>query len=322
MVISYKNILRFISISLWIMCILELLFFFSFENSLGVLTFIYGWYITKINCLKESLFQKFPLVVLSMFSLVLMYYYLPLIFLIFKRIYKANNFLTRIFSKIGIYKSPQPAEIWILGYIGFFAFIYSVVTRSVNNEENFANGFLPQIMFFLQNFSFVPACFFVKDLYFSKTTLENNRKQALIYFAIIIMFSIATTRRSLLMMPVFTILITSFLIIVIKQKAIRIKVKILLYIIAGLMLLQPIQDLGRAMIYVRITTRMKADDIFMEVLKIYNDKDLLRRIDAELDDEYRSFDKAGWNEQYISNEFVERYCNLKVADMSNYYVEK
>lgn len=356
MVISYRNILKFITCSLWIMCFLELLFFFSIENILGVITFLYGWNITKIVCLKESLFKKYPLVVLSMFSLVLMYYYLPLpftlldgnslthnleipvttfvyqiiyitclnlSFCIFRYTYRPCNFLTRIFLRIGIYKSPKTNEVWALAFIGFFAFIYNLVSNTGNVEESFANGLLPQLMLFLQNFCFVPVCFFIKDLYFSDATLKSNRKKALIYFTIIIIFALATTRRSLIVQPVLMVLLISFLLFVINKKVIKIKIKLLFFIICGVLLLQPIQDIATAMIYVRITSSSTSDKMFNEIIRIYNDKDLLRKIHAELKD-VQSFDsyQAGWSEQYISNEFIERYCNLKVSDMSNYYVEK
>lgn len=338
------------------MCFLELFFFFSIENALGVITFLYGWHITKNCCLREYWFQKYPLVVMSMFSLVLMYYYFPLMFtlldgnslthnleipittfiyqtiyitclnisfFIFRRTYRPKNFFTHIFSKIGIYRLPKPSEVWGLAFIGFFAFIYNLATSSGDAEESFANGVLPQLMNFLQGFCFVPACFFVKDLYFPDTILRQNKKKALIYFIFIILFAIATSRRSLMIQPIFMILITTFLIFIIREKIVKIKTKILFYIICGLLALQPIQDLATAMIYVRITSNTTSDKMFNEIIKIYNDKELLRRIHAQLKNESNADSYiAGWNETYISNEFIERYCNLKVADMSNYYVEK
>ena len=79
--------------------------------------------------------------------------------------------------------------------------------------------------------------------------------------------------------------------------------------------------MAKAMIYVRVAYRgVDTETLFKKIVDVYQDKDLLKAID-----ENNSFNDAenyqsGWSETYISNEFIERYCNLKVIDMSIYHL--
>ena len=355
MIITFQKIIKFISTILWICCIIELLFFYSVPNAIGCLTFLYAWHLGKKIILTEGNFIHFPLITLSLFVLLLMYYVFPIFFtlldghavtyrmenplitffyqslyitslvisfIIFRKIYNSNNWLNKLWLHIGIYKSPTIREAVILSAIGFFAFIYTLLTAT-NDESNYAGGFVSQLMQNLQSYAYIPICFLMAGLYFNESQRKKYRLYTLLYFSVIIIMAIATSRRSLMVMPIFMAFILMFLSLILYNKRYFITKKVFFITCLCLCILGPLQDMAKAMIYVRVAYRgVDTETLFKKIVDVYQDKNLLKAIDKSNTFNDAENYQSGWSETYISNEFMERYCNLKVIDMSIYYVEK
>ena len=355
MIVTFSKVVKFISIILWVCCFIELLFFYSIPNAIGCLTFLYAWHLGKKIILTENNFLHYPLVTLSLFVLLLMYYVFPIFFTLldghavtyrmenplitffyqtlyitslavsfvfFKRIYKPNNWLNKLWLRIGIYKSPTIKEAVILSAIGFIAFIYILLT-SANDGSNYAGGFVSQLMLHLQSYAYIPICFLIAGLYFNESQRKKCRLYTLLYFLVLIIMAIATSRRSLMVMPVFMAFVLMFLLLVLYVKRYFITKKVFLITCLCLCILGPLQDMAKAMIYVRVAYRgVDTETLLKKIVDVYQDENLLKAIDKSNSFNDAENYQSGWSETYISNEFIERYCNLKVIDMSIYYVEK
>lgn len=126
--------------------------------------------------LTEGNFIHFPLITLSLFVLLLMYYVFPIFFtlldghavtyrmenplitffyqslyitslvisfIIFRKIYNSNNWLNKLWLRIGIYKSPTIREAVILSAIGFLhlyiLFLQPLMMEAITLEDLYRN---------------------------------------------------------------------------------------------------------------------------------------------------------------------------------------
>ena len=95
---------------------------------------------------------------------------------------------------------------------------------------------------------------------------------------------------------------------------------LLAYLVTG-----PVADFATAMILNRqIRNSQSPIETFDDVLKLYNDKELLHttyQASLALSDNSGN-NGMGWSEYYVDNIFLDRFCNLRTIDATIYNAQK
>src|SRR6218665_242242 len=222
--------------------------------------------------------------------------------------------------RIGLFTPPTNTQIWIMGWTGlipmFYVYFYS---PSVGNDisgagNKFIQGFVP--------FTYAPFFLLIRKMF----SLPEQRSKKLmiqlgIFVILLFVVSIGRNSRGAFMFG-FTGLVFGYFVGLLlgffSYKVITRKNLVILGIIFWLVN-GPLSDLRVAMVIVR-GQRSETDRI--ELMKLTLEK---YQNKAELDLYKASTsgkDVAGWDEQYLSNIFLARLCNMKFSDASLEISEK
>ena len=343
-----------------IICIIvESIFFFSIPNILGCIVFLYGlWLFNRYIFKKENYINFFiPTIVIK--GYLMMYYFVPIIVTLLE--YKPvtfnfeepitlwlnqiinvtvivmaynwskkcnqNNFLQKIWLKLGYFKSPNTKELWILGILGLLALIYLVQTQtSIDDYEDVQKGakggFIFSVIQNVQVLSLAPLFLFFSK-YYAINRIVYNKRVIISYIIVILLFSIATTKRSLIIYPIISFLVLYLIDAIINNKRV-ISAKKLFCIISGIFILGgPLTDLALAMSLNR--HNINGSNTFENVINLYQNKEKLQMMKQSL-----SFfmgqdvkdNSQGWSEYYVDNIFLDRFCNLRVQDATIFYAKE
>ena len=203
------KISRFMLVTLIIFSFLEILFFPQPENIYGCLTFIVGWillhkFALQVNGIERNLCL---LPYLGLLGLGVTFFWLPLIitFLESKPLtfrfqnpyltfnnqlinlvmliaayrfclssYRRNNILQRLWTKLGYFTPPTDNQMWVMGFIGMFAFLFllSVMGSDEGMAENL--GFVGHLCGVLRPFITLPFLILFRKIYGG---MDNEKKK-------------------------------------------------------------------------------------------------------------------------------------------------
>lgn len=338
-------------------CILEMIFFFSFENLYGCLALIYGWLLVSTLVFNRNNIPKYPLPTLAIFTLGFCYYFLPLVItflenkpltfnfqvpyltftnqiisitvicLAYKtatQLYKPTCLLNKIWNKIGYMTVLSERQVWIVGTIGFLALIIQVLNQGQEREYQSTGNWLSIIITSLSYFSIAPVCLLFNELYGDRTKIYS-KKIVLLYIMLLIIIGVATTRRALIFNAAFNIILIYLFIIIYNNRAFFNKKNVVIVTVLVYLFTGPIADLAASMIINReLVHSMSAGKTFNEVWKLYNDKERLQTY-------YKLYmmtmnndgnNEEGWSEYYVDNIFLDRFCNIRTIDGTLYNAQK
>ena len=221
-----------------------------------------------------------------------------------------NNLLRRFYKKIYIFKQYTSNEIWILGYIGLSIMVISKFTSSIEIQK---------ILQTLSIFRYAPIC-----LLFPKLTgiYYKKRKNVLFYIVFITFISLISGSRQVLLFPICTFLLLFILNCVFFNDAKKLSFnKYIKYLPIFIIIIILFNRISLAMINSRDIVFDKSStssDIISSI--IYNtfnteNSDIKTKSMFAIDNTYK-FDLDEWDEKYVSNSFLNRYCNLRVSDQT------
>lgn len=299
---------RYISIILWIACLAEAIFFFSWENLCGCAELIYGWGIVSAFVLKQEYIRRYPLPTIAIFGYAFCYHVLPLLvtlmegkaitfnfqvpystffnqflfittvviaFRICIRFYRSSNILNKIWNKIGYLTPPSDKIIWILGFIGLGCILVNLSRQDEHIEVQATGNALGIVINTLSILSVVPVCLLFKKFY----SAENGNipyKKVAYYVGMVMLIGIASTRRTIIFNAVATIMLIGLFSKYYFNKKLM-STKSLVMVILGIYVATgPLADLATAMILSRHRTGTEsASKTFDYVLDLYQDKERL-----------------------------------------------
>lgn len=234
-----------------------------------------------------------------------------------------HNGLYKFLDKCGYFIPPTNIQLWILGIIGILIKFF-IFRNQFGDETQSGLGTLKMFSILV----YCPICIYFKDIFGKdKPTLFEKRTIWAYMIALSILF-ISSNSRGLMLSP-FVIWVFSYIIQQIyygKSKNFFSLKKIILGLLAVLIVMGPVTDMGIAML---ITRNERSNMDFSELLKrtlyTFQDKELLDRAKA-MEQAIESQDNGSlvigdWNESYVSNIFFNRLCNYRVADESIYYAD-
>lgn len=228
----------------------------------------------------------------------------------------SSNILTKLYLKIGLFKKLSEKDFWVLGIIGVGV---DVLCIFVPSEE--INKILQTMSFF----RYAPLCLVFPSLCGFKTT---NHKRVYLYLLILTLLSLTKGSREVLLFPICTYIILYCLNKlrsnepIINTRRDKNKLKIIILIPIILLSISLFNRISLAMLLARDVvfseTSTASDVVESTITNMFNDKEILetenKMFNMEEGDDTFSLDE--WNEQYISNSFLNRYCNLRLTDQT------
>lgn len=342
----------------WILalfCILEMLLYFSLWNIMGCIMTIISWLIFSRIFLKRHIIVLHPFSFLVFFSMSL-YRILPLFatflegkpisykfenaietftletslylvsalafYLTIKRNPK-NNFIQRILFRLHFYTPPTPWILWTLGGIGLcIKLIFSAIGQI--ETGNAIGKFFITFTFF----QYAPLILLFPNLYnpFSNIVFQKNKK-ILFYVFFLILLSFAGNSREALLEPIGTFILLYALATLKSAKSSKLISKKIIIggIITAAFILPILTDISDAMLINRnIRSEVSSSELFSRTLDTFLNKEKLAQERKNREDSKPIITnyQEGWTEEYLNNFAFNRYCNMRISDITLYHAHR
>lgn len=341
---------------LWGSCILEMIIFPSFDNFIGCMvsvisTWLYFRHILQIEVIRRRVISF----IAFLYPFLFMYLPLPATLLdgnemsrylvnpietyLYQLLFftcaifafhladvwaKRNNGIFNLLCKGGYYKAPTNKQLWILAAIGM-VFKLTIVQNQYGEETQAGLGSLSMFSIFIYS----PICIMFRPLIDGTQCSAKMKKVIWTYMAFLSVFLISTNSRSQMLSP-FVVWGMCYLMEKIYERKNGVWLtfkKAVIGIVAVLVIAGPVTDMGYAMVLVR---GERSDLSFSQLLdrsvETFMDKDKLKKAKM-LEEQMSAIEKGGntsssWNEDYVSNLFMNRLCNYHVVDASIYHADR
>lgn len=236
---------------------------------------------------------------------------------------RRNDSLQMILKKVHFFEVYPISVIWILGIIGMLAQLSTFAAGDI--EYGDVGGKFTSGLVYLM---YTPFILLFPKLY--KVTIplvaSINRKIVWGYFIFITSLGIASNSREAMIAPIALILLLYFLQsckFLNKRKSKINAVKIALIAVVAYWIIGTLADFSIAMLYNRgIRSDVSKTELLEKTIDTYRNKELMRSIkemaQREKKDELIAY-KQGWDETYVYNFMLNRYCNIRITDQTLYY---
>lgn len=353
-----EKLSKWILALLGILTLLEVLFFPEPENIYGCLSFIVGWGFLAAFVMKQKQINKCFIPFIAMFGIGICFFFMPLMMTLVEgkpltfrfnnpydtfnyqliyllmlilayrlclRVYKPNNKLTSLWEKIGYFSAPNDRQIWALGIIGI---ISQVIMLSIMGTDDAAAenlGAVGHLLGVLKGFACFPVLLLFKNLYSTDSDNKVSKKPIIIYLVILAALGAATGKRTMIFSSFVTILMCYITPFFTENKKLFTRKTFVLLCIGVYLVTGPVADFAAAMALGRDNSeRTSASRTFDNIIRLYQDKEKLNTM-------YKAFlmttdnggdNLSGWSEYYVDNIMMDRFCNLRVCDMTISYAQK
>lgn len=336
-------------------CILEMLFYFSLWNIMGCIMTIISWLIFSRIFLKREIIVLHPFSFLTFLSMSL-YRILPLFatflegkpisykfenaietftletclylvsalafyFAIKKKI--KNNFIQRFLLRLHFYAPPTPRVLWILGGIGLCIKFIFVSAGSIE-IGNVIGKFFIAFTFF----QYAPLILLFPNLYNPSSNQPfHKNKKVLFYAFFLIILSFSGNSRTALLEPVGTLILLYALATLKSLQANKLisKKVIIGGVVMATFIFPVFTDISDAMLINRgIRSELSSSELFSKTLETFLDKEKLakerenRQAQIPVIENYQE----GWTEEYLNNFALNRFCNIKITDITLYHTNR
>lgn len=355
---NVKVISRWILFILCILTLLELLIFPEFENLYGCITFIIAWLLLSVFVMNQQNVNKCFIPFLALFGLGCCFFFLPLLITLIEgkpltfrfqtpyltfnyqllnllmlilayrlclKIYKPSNILSKLWFKLGYFTPPTDKQIWAMGIIGVCSQISLLLIMGTDEARAENLGFWGHLLWVTKNFACFPILLLFKNLYSIGVKTKTNKQLIILYLIILLALGLATGKRTAIFGSLVTIVMCYVVPIFTENKRIFSRRTLLIGFIGIYLITGPIANLAAAMALGRDNSgRTSSSETFQKIIDLYQDKERLNAM-------YKTFlmttDNAGdnsfgWSEYYVDNIMMDRFCNLRVCDMTIDYANK
>lgn len=353
-----SSIAKWVLIFLSILSLFEMVLYPETENIYGCGTFIIGWIFLYYFVMKYRNAQKCFLPFISLFGLGICFFFMPLVMTLLEgkpltfrfqnpyltfnyqllnlvmlilafrlclHIYRPVNVLTKLWNKIGYFSPPSDKQIWVMGFIGIFSQVFLLTIMGTEDAEAENMGFWGHLMGVTKVFACFPILLFFKKLYSNNTLAKTEKRPIIIYLIVLAALGMATGKRTMIFSSFVTIAMCYIVPLFSENKKLFSRKSVVYGFIAVYLVTGPIADLAAAMALGRDNHgQTGAGKTFDNVIELYQDKEklhtlynlMLARTDNGGDN------LSGWSEYYVDNIMMDRFCNLRVCDMTIGYAKK
>ncbi len=343
-----KKFKRLIWVSIIFSALFQLLFYNSWGNLFAVGLILIAWFFISGLILNKNRFNKFPISSFLVFGYSFTQLILPIIFttlenkpviynlqlpykvfthsflsfliiLLSHELYIRSNFVSLInfrvkkrLARFSFFTPPSVFQLWVLGFIGLFGMLFSQMSEA---------GVLGKVLHGLEIFLYAPYFLFFLDLTeFKKIQRSISKNQIfliLIYTGFIFVFSIAKNSRGSFMNSFTALGFTYFLGLLVNHYNSKIFTfrNLTIISLAFWLITGPLTDIGIAMVIVRGSRGDVEKKVLVEkTIETYKNKDLIHMYKKMAKTE--TIEIGGWDERYLDNIFLSRFCNVKFIDAS------
>jgi hypothetical protein len=239
-----------------------------------------------------------------------------------------NPFRNFLFENTSFFKSPSENQIWISSILGLFASFYIYFIFGASQSEASDRGFIDYVAYIFTFFNWMPVILlFPKLIGINKTVSRLKIRLVLGYFFALSIIAIASNYRTILFSGIMLSAMIYFVGLIYGyyeiKKAFSSK-KILLYLVIIYIISGPLVDLGFAMVSVRgDRASTSTSDFLKQTLDLYNNKPELDRLKLLISNNIDKPNSAliNWDEKYLNNYLMNRFCNLKISDECLYHAQ-
>ena len=355
---NVETISKWVLSILLILTFIEYIYFPSEENIYGCLTFVVGWVLLSKFVMIQEQVNKCFIPFIALFGIGICFYFFPLVvtlmegkpltfnfgapFLTFTcqllnlmmliaayrmclKLYSPSNILSRIWSKLGYFTPPTDKQIWVMGFIGVASQLSLLAIMGTDEAEAENLGFLGHLLGVTKTFSAFPCLLPFKSLYTGESYKNGFSKPIIFYLILLAALGMATGKRTAMFSSFVTIGVCYILPLFTENRKLFTRKTVFaaffgFYIITG-----PFVDFAMAIALGRDNSgNTSAGKTFERIWDIYQDKERLRtlyRAAVTLTDNGGD-NLQGWSEYYVDNIIMDRFCNLRVCDMSIDYADK
>lgn len=355
---NVSNISKWILVILCGLSLFEMVFYPEIENIYGCGTFIIGWLFLHFFVMKYKNAKKCFLPFISLFGLGICFYFMPLLmtlvegkpltfrfqnpyltfnyqllnlvmlilaFRLCLRIYRPNNVLSKLWNKIGYFTPPSDKQIWVMGFIGIFSQVFLLMIMGTEDAEAENLGFVGHLLGVTRFFASFPVLLLFKKLYKKEQISKTSKRPIIIYLVVLAALGLATGKRTMIFSSFVTIAMCYIVPLFSENKKLFSRKSVIYGFIAVYLVTGPVADLAAAMALGRDNSEQTgAGKTFDNIIALYQDKEKLHTL-------YNAFllktdnggdNLSGWSEYYVDNIMMDRFCNLRVCDMTIGYAKK
>ncbi len=337
--------------------IINVIFFFSWANVFVISILLFGWYISYNHIYNDYNLKYYPLstfvligytfffvimpipatllefkpVIFNLKNPIETFIHITLMLLVlvmthfcYKRISGRKNIIRLFLKKTVFYTDISSKEIWILSVFALGVIVINILIYG-RFEENDNKPILLQISSYFRMFVGLPILF----LYPSYKLIKNSNKTKhylIILFIAIILFVVGISSNFRTEALSFIVLIaTSFLFAYLtNQIKIKIKAKYMFLLILSVWFFSgPFLDISLSMVIVRgERVGINGIELFEKTIDTYNDKNKLRVYKKALNYDKSLIGDNDWDETYLDNDILARFCSVKTIDETIYYAKQ
>lgn len=359
--IKYSNvevITKWVIGLLCVLTVLEAIIHPEPENLYGCATFIVAWLFLSVFVLKQKNVNRCFIPFIALFGIGICFYFLPLLMTMIEgkpltfrfqcpymtfnyqllnllmlilayrlclHFYRPTNLLTRLWTKFGYFYAPTDKQIWAMGIIGIISQVLLLSIMGTEDAEAENLGIIGHILGVTKVFACFPVLLLFKHLYTGKESAFVEKRPIIIYLVVLAALGIATGKRTALFSSFVTLAMCYIIPAFSENKRLFSRKTFILGILGVYLVTGPVADFAVAMNFGRDNSNQTgASQTFDNILKIYEDKEKLNAM-------YKAFlmttdnggdNFSGWSEYYVDNIMLDRFCNLRVCDMTINYADK
>lgn len=256
-------------------------------------------------------------------SFILQFVYFCVTLLSFKmacRLFGRHKGLQHFLLRQGFFTPPTTVQLWVLGGIGW---ILRLFMMSSNGDKLEGAGSLNTLSLFI----YAPILLLFPSLLGrrnEKCTLKQ-RVAVFLYIVCSVIILIATNSRSQMISPV-VVIVSCYLISTIYKRSNNVWLntkKIIIGAVTFFLITGPATDMAFAMVVVRAERKsLNFQELLSRTIEVYKDKKTLQYMREMDEDKNDSKGANDWNEKYVSNLFLDRFCNYRVIDASIYHAQR
>lgn len=247
------------------------------------------------------------------------------------RKYKSRP-LQKILIRVGYFDTVSNKSLWILGFLGLIGRIY--LLKNQFGEE--ATGGAGSITMLLIPFLMAPYCILFRPLLSKREKpYVGSKVPFIVYTLLLLIMAVASNTRNAIVTVLISLLLMAIFYNInyredIINKLLNISAKKIIFLfVTVLIVLGPISNFAVAMVTVRyMRSDIGAKELFIETCNLAMDSEKMSEIKKSLNtvdghvDLTKQMLANVWNEDYISNVFMNRVCNYQVADASIYHANR
>lgn len=236
----------------------------------------------------------------------------------------SRNVLRKFLYKVGCFTKLSYQEMWASIIISLVCYIYVIFAYGQYNDDGDSISsdlpFWVRILGFIMGSAYsVVFVFYMKKFDIIKNRyIANNRLVALVVFVVFII-GIATNMRTAAILCFSSglfLLVVYDLFYPLNLKQIFTFKNVLIYGLIIYFFTGPFMDISKAMLLSRGDRSGKNGlEVLTETMSNMNQK-------VETEEDYSNKDASDWDEDYLSNHILNRFCSVKILDESLFYAEQ